>query len=42
MSEISPARGPPEFFLELDQSQVWSDDVVELAPEFVYDQTMSW
>ncbi|MES9904061.1 MAG: hypothetical protein ABW168_15480 [Sedimenticola sp.] len=40
--EISPARGPPEFCLELDQSQAWSDDEVDPAPEFEYDQTVGW
>ncbi|MES9857393.1 MAG: hypothetical protein ABW166_12415 [Sedimenticola sp.] len=40
--EISPARGPPGFFLELGQSQAWSDDVVDPAPEFEYDQTVGW
>ncbi|MES9905099.1 MAG: hypothetical protein ABW168_20800 [Sedimenticola sp.] len=40
--EVSPARGPPDFFLELDQSQAWSDDVVDPVPELEYDQTVSW
>ncbi len=40
--EISPARGPPDFFLELDQSQAWPDDVVNPVPEFEYDQTVNW
>ncbi|WXG54263.1 MAG: transposase [Candidatus Sedimenticola sp. (ex Thyasira tokunagai)] len=40
--EISPARGPPDFFLELDQSQAWSDEVVDPVPEFEYDQTVNW
>ncbi|MEJ1336841.1 MAG: hypothetical protein RPU64_13460 [Candidatus Sedimenticola sp. (ex Thyasira tokunagai)] len=40
--EISPARGPPDFFPELDQSQAWSDDEVDSAPEFEYDQTVGW
>ncbi|MES9905102.1 MAG: hypothetical protein ABW168_20815 [Sedimenticola sp.] len=40
--KISPARGPPDFFLELDRSQVWSDDVVDPVPEFEYDQTVNW
>ncbi len=40
--EISPARGPPDLFLELDQSQAWSDDGAVPIPEFEYDQTVSW
>ncbi|MES9882537.1 MAG: transposase [Sedimenticola sp.] len=39
---ISPARGPPGFCLELDQSQAWSDDVVDPVPDFEYDQTVGW
>ncbi len=27
----------PDFFLELDQSQAWSDDEIDPAPEFEYD-----
>ncbi|MES9857428.1 MAG: hypothetical protein ABW166_12595 [Sedimenticola sp.] len=39
---ITLARGPPDFCLELDQSQVWSDDVGDPVAEFEYDQTVSW
>ncbi|MES9906770.1 MAG: transposase [Sedimenticola sp.] len=39
---ITPARDPPDFSLELDQSLAWSDDVTEPNPEFEYDQTVSW
>ncbi len=39
---ITPARGPPNFCLELDQSQMWADDGVDPAAEFEYDQTVSW
>ncbi len=39
--EVPPARGPPEFYLELDQRQAWSDDVIDPVPEFEYDQTVS-
>ncbi|MES9903633.1 MAG: hypothetical protein ABW168_13290 [Sedimenticola sp.] len=40
--EVSPARGPPDFSLELDQCQVWDVDAVDSAPEFEYDQTVNW
>ncbi len=40
--EISPAHGPQEFYLALDQSQTWFDDVVDPALEFEYDQTVNW
>ncbi len=40
--EISPARGPPELYLALDQSQTWFGDVFDPAPEFEYDQTVNW
>ncbi len=40
--EIASARGPPDFCLELDQRQVWSDDAVDPVPEFEYDQTVNW
>ncbi len=40
--EVSPARGPPEFYLELDQCQRWGVDAVDPAPEFEYDQTVNW
>ncbi|MCP4125616.1 MAG: hypothetical protein GY753_00975 [Gammaproteobacteria bacterium] len=40
--EISPALGPPDFCLELDQYQAWSDDAVDPVPEFEYDQTVNW
>ncbi|MES9879504.1 MAG: hypothetical protein ABW185_01325 [Sedimenticola sp.] len=39
---ITPARGPPDFCLELDQSQAWFDDVTEPVPEFEFDQSVSW
>ncbi|MES9859145.1 MAG: hypothetical protein ABW166_21545 [Sedimenticola sp.] len=38
---ITSARGPPDFCLELDQSQAWSDNVTEPVPEFEFDQTVS-
>jgi len=40
--EISPARGPPEFYLELDQRQTWDIDAMDPAPGFEYDQTVNW
>ncbi|MEJ1354283.1 MAG: hypothetical protein RPU39_06295 [Candidatus Sedimenticola sp. (ex Thyasira tokunagai)] len=40
--EIASIRGPPDFCLELDQRQVWSDDAVDPVPEFAYDQTVNW
>jgi hypothetical protein len=39
---ITPARGPPDFYLELDQSLAWDGDGTEPVPEFEYDQTVSW
>ncbi|MES9858571.1 MAG: transposase [Sedimenticola sp.] len=39
---ITPARGPPDFCLELDQSQAWADDGVDPVAVFEYDQTVSW
>ncbi|MES9855373.1 MAG: hypothetical protein ABW166_02045 [Sedimenticola sp.] len=38
---ITPARGPPDFCLELDQSQAWADDEGDPVAEFEYDQTVS-
>ncbi len=40
--ETSPARGPPEFYPELDQRHRWDTNAVDPAPEFEYDQTVSW
>ncbi|MCP4129206.1 MAG: hypothetical protein GY753_19435 [Gammaproteobacteria bacterium] len=40
--EISPARGPPELYLELDQCQIWDIDAVDSTLEFEYDQAVSW
>ncbi|MES9858122.1 MAG: hypothetical protein ABW166_16200 [Sedimenticola sp.] len=39
---ITPARGPPDFCLEPDQSQAWADDGVDTVAEFEYDLTVSW
>ncbi len=36
-----PVSAATDLFLGLDQSQAWADDVVEMAPEFEYDQTVS-
>ncbi len=40
--EVSPARGPPDLDLELDQTQEWDIDTVDPGPEFTYDQTLNW
>lgn len=40
--EISPARGPPNLELVLDQSQELDVDAVDPGPEFSYDQTINW
>ena len=39
---ISPARDPPDLFLELDQTTEWELTTVEQVPEFEFDQTVSW
>ncbi|OQX32104.1 MAG: hypothetical protein B0D96_03155 [Candidatus Sedimenticola endophacoides] len=39
---ITPARGPPDCCLEQDQSLAWLYDALDPAPEFEYDQTVSW
>ncbi|MES9858914.1 MAG: hypothetical protein ABW166_20290 [Sedimenticola sp.] len=39
---IAPARGPPDFSLELDQSQAWANDGADPVPEFEYDQSVNW
>ncbi len=40
--EVSPARGPPDLDLELDQTQEWDIDTVDPGAEFTYDQTLNW
>ena len=39
---ISPARGPPISYAEMDQIQGWDDNAVNPIPEYEFDQTVSW
>ena len=40
--EISPARDPPDLYLEFNQTPEWELTMVEQVPEFEFDQTVSW
>ncbi len=39
---ISPARDPPIFCEEIDQTQYWDDHTVNPTVEYEFDQTVSW
>ncbi len=39
---LAPARGPPLWEAELDQTPAWDPAVAEAEPEFELDQTVSW
>ncbi len=39
---ISPARDPPIFCAEIDQTQYWDDHAAKSITEYEFDQTVSW
>ena len=39
---ISPARDPPIYCAEIDQTQYWDDNAVNPTAEYEFDQTISW
>jgi len=39
---IFPARDPPIFCAEIDQTQYWDDHAAKPITEYEFDQTVSW
>jgi Putative transposase. len=39
---IAAARGPPDFEADIDQTSVYDSSLAQPAPEYEFDQTISW